>query len=345
MRVLLTADPFLPVPPKLYGGIERVIDGLIRGLRAEGVVVGLVAHADSSCVVDAKYSWSEVHPTSWLEHWRCARDLRAAVRAFRPDVVHSFSRLAYLAAAGLRVTPRIMSYQRQPTARTVQWSSWLAGDALQFTGCSEHIAQQGRQAAGVWTAIPNFIDSQRMTFVASVAEDAPLVFLSRVESIKGADTAIAIARASGRKLIIAGNAPESGAEAAWFAREVMTAVDGDQITYVGAVDDIQKNALLGSAAAMLVPIRWDEPFGIVFAESLACGTPVISSPRGALPEIVDQGKHGFLIRSIEEGVAAVAALPSIDRAACRARALECFSQQSVIPQYRDLYQRLIAGTR
>jgi glycosyltransferase involved in cell wall biosynthesis len=91
---------------------------------------------------------------------------------------------------------------------------------------------------------------------------------------------------------------------------------------------------------MVVPIQWDEPFGIVFAESLACGTPVISCPRGALPEIVRPGIDGFLVQSIEEGCAAVEQVGALDRAACRSRAVECFSPRAVVAQYLDLYERV-----
>ena len=117
----------------------------------------------------------------------------------------------------------------------------------------------------------------------------------------------------------------------------------DGIDYVGPVDDVQKNELLGKAAAMVVPIQWDEPFGIVFAESLACGTPVIACPRGALPEIVRPGVDGFLIKSIEEGAEAVAKVGALDRAACRQRAEQHFSAQAVVTRYIDLYERLRSG--
>ncbi|MGE3298561.1 MAG: glycosyltransferase [Porticoccaceae bacterium] len=344
MRILISADPFLPVPPRLYGGIERVIDGLVQGLRAAGDEVALLAHAESTCAVSQRFAWREVQPQSPGQHLRCIVDFRRAVGEFRPDLVHSFSRLAYLLSRSPRGLPKLMSYQRAPSPRTVTWSSRLAGRSLQFTGCSEYIAGLGRCAGGNWSALPNFIDPEVMRFVPAVAPDAPLLFLSRVESIKGADTAIAIARGSGRRLVIAGNAPEHGAEADWFQREVLPSIDGEQVRYVGAVDDTQKNALLGAAAAMLVPIRWDEPFGIVFAESLACGTPVISCPRGALPEIVETGRHGFLVQDVTEGIAAVARIGEIDRAQCRARALSHFSAAAVVPQYRRLYQSVIAGT-
>ena len=121
----------------------------------------------------------------------------------------------------------------------------------------------------------------------------------------------------------------------WIGRE--------GIEYVGPVDDAQKNVLLGGARAMVVPIQWDEPFGIVFAEALACGTPVISCPRGALPEIVRPGIEGFLIRSIEEGCEAVSRLATIDRAACRRRAEDHFSPAAVVARYLGLYAKVRAG--
>ena len=152
-------------------------------------------------------------------------------------------------------------------------------------------------------------------------------FLSRVESIKGAHWAIEIARRTGHRLVIAGNHAESGAEGDYWRREIEPWIGRDGIEYVGPVDDAQKNKVLGEARAMVVPIQWDEPFGIVFAEALACGTPVISCPRGSLPEIVRQGVDGFLIKSIDEGCEAVAKLgthrprrlPAPRRAGVRAR--------------------------
>src|SRR5436305_932501 len=115
--------------------------------------------------------------------------------------------------------------------------------------------------------------------------------------------------------------------------------------YVGAVDDAKKNKLLGQAAAMIVPIEWDEPFGIVFAEALACGTPVISCPRGALPEIVRNGVDGFLIDNLDEACSAVESLAQIDRLTCRKRAEACFSAQVIVDQYEQLYAKLIPTTQ
>lgn len=339
MRILLSADPLLPVPPALYGGIERVVDGLVGELCARGHQVALVAHPDSTCAVDAFHPWARTG-TGAADSLRNAAVLRGALRSFRPDVVHSFSRLLYLLPLAASPVPRVMSYQRAPTRRTVQWSGRLARGRLTFTGCSEHICQSGRLGGGTWHAIPNFVDLATYEFRERVPDDAPLVFLSRVERIKGAHTAIRAARAAGRRLVIAGNRVHSPDHERYWDAEIAPHLGRDGIEYVGPVDDRQKNALLGGAAAMLVPIEWDEPFGIVFAEALACGTPVISTPRGALPEIVREGVEGFLATGDDALVAAIRRLADIDRRRCRARVETTFSTGVVTAQYERLYRGL-----
>jgi len=346
MRILFTADAELPVPPKLYGGIERVIASLVEEFRRQGHVVGLVAHRDSSVEVDEFHPWPGLSSTGRLDSLRNALALRRAASEFRPDILHSFSRLAWLLSFRFPLStsrfPMVMSYQREPSGRTVALSQKIHGDRLCFTGCSGHIADHGRsQGGGDWSAIPNFIDPSKLEMVAAVPDDAPLVFLSRIEPIKGCHHAIAIAKASGRRLKIAGNRVETGSAAGYWEREIEPHLGKDGIEYVGTVDDTQKNALLGGAAAMLVPIEWDEPFGIVFAESLACGTPVIATPRGAVPEIVQDGLHGFHIRGIDEGVRAVQRLPEISRTACRQRVEEHFTVKVVADRYLELYQARI----
>jgi len=182
------------------------------------------------------------------------------------------------------------------------------------------------------------VELEKYTFQPAVAPDAPLVFLSRVERIKGAHTAIAAAQKTGRRLIIAGNHGTTGEEGCYWQEEVVPHLGRDGIEYVGPVNDIQKDALLGQAAAMIVPIEWEEPFGIVFAESLACGTPVISCSLGALPEIVRDGIDGYLVNSLEEACTAVQNLPKINRLNCRQRSEQYFSASVVLDQYEKLYR-------
>lgn len=348
MNILLTADPELPVPPTLYGGIERVIDLLIKGLRANGHTVGLMAHPDSACAVDAFFPWPGASSRAAFDTVANTKTLWSTVRQFQPTVLHSFSRLQYLLPLLPSSLPKIMSYQRQPTTRTVRWAAQLAGRSLTFTGCSDHICQQGRQAGGHWVPIHNCVDLNTYTFQPQVAADAPLVFLSRVERIKGAHTAIAIAQRTNRRLIIAGNQVNSPDGARYWEEAIAPHLGKNGIEYIGAVNDAQKNELLGQAAAMLVPIEWNEPFGIVFAEALACGTPVISCPRGALPEIVRHGVDGFLINSVEAACIAVESLAQINRHACRQRAEQHFSAAAIVKQYESLYQvvssRLVTQT-
>lgn len=346
MRLLLTADAELPVPPPLYGGIERVIATLIEEFRRRGHQVGLVAHRDSTVEADFFRPWPGLTSTGRGDSIRNAMALRRAAAEFRPDLLHSFSRLAWLFPFCFPLSrfsfPLLMSYQREPSGRTVALSRRIHGQRLRFTACSAQLARKGEErGGGSWTTIANFIDPIKLQMVATVPDDAPLVFLSRIEPIKGCHNAIAIAKVSGRRLKIAGNRVETGSAAGYWEREIEPHLGKDGIEYVGTVDDAQKDALLGSAAAMLVPIEWDEPFGIVFAEALACGTPVIATPRGAVPEIVQDGVHGFHIRGIEEGVKAVQRLPEISRLACRQRVEEHFTVKVVADRYLELYQARI----
>jgi glycosyltransferase involved in cell wall biosynthesis len=337
VRILLTADPTIPVPPVGYGGIERIVAALARAYQEQGHSVGLVAHAASQAKVEALYGWPSTEPALL----RNGLALRQAVRDFRADVLHSFSRLAYMLPLLPTRLPKVMSYQRHTGGATVAWASRLAGRSLRFTGCSDFICSMGRPAGGQWRAIPNFVELEKFDFRSEVLADAPLVFLSRIETIKGADLAIAIAKASGHRLILAGGHGTTGAELAYWNEQVAPRLSPGTVEWVGEVDDRQKNLLLGQAAALLVPVQWDEPFGIVFAEALACGTPVISCPRGALTEIVEEGRTGFLVRTVAEGRSAVQRLHSIARSDCRQAAEGRFSVGPCSERYLELYREMI----
>lgn len=340
MRILLTADPMIPVPPTLYGGIERVISLLIQELGRRGHELGLLAHTDSTEPQCERFAWPDVDMRGRFD-LRFPKELRRVVQQFRPDLVHSFSRLIWLLPLLLQPRlPLVMSYQREISLRNVQLAGRLAGTRLSFTACSAKLMSRVPDRRR-WHAIPNMVDGARFQAQYSLASDAPLVFLSRLDRIKGAHLAIAAARAAGETLIIAGNRAESGPERDYFDQEIAPHLDDRAIRWIGPVDDRQKNELLGRAKAMIVPIQWEEPFGIVFAEALACGTPVIASPRGALPEIVDSGTHGFLVEGQAELVAAIRRLPEIDRRLCRQRFDERFALAPVVDQYEQLYRDLI----
>jgi glycosyltransferase involved in cell wall biosynthesis len=342
MRILLTADPELPVPPNLYGGIERIVNLLVTGLQARGHTVGLVANRNSTSKATPLFPWRGMRSQNTLDALQNTATLWLAIRQFQPDLVHSFSRIFYLLPLLNSRLPKVMSYQRHPSKRTTSWGAKLAKSSLVFTGCSDYICNLGKVNGGSWHTIHNCVELEKYTFVPAVAEDAPLIFLSRVEQIKGAHTAIAAARKAGRRLLIAGNKVNTDEGKRYWLEEIAPHLGKDGIEYVGSVNDAQKNELLGKAAAMIVPIEWEEPFGIVFAEALACGTPVISCPRGALPEIVRQGIDGYLVNDLEEACAAIKNLPQINRNNCRQRVEKYFSASQTVEKYEHLYHKLIS---
>jgi glycosyltransferase involved in cell wall biosynthesis len=344
MRIAITADPYLPVPPRLYGGIERVVDMLVRGLSRRGHEVTLFAHPDSrtpgSLVpygapphVGARARLTELGQVGG-GLWRRRHEI---------DLIHSFGRLAaLLPVLGLRRLPKIQSYQREIPWRGVKAARQLAGPSLCFTACSGSLygARSGEGANGNgWRTIYNGVETARYDAVVSVPPDAPLVFLGRLEPIKGAHHAIAIARAAGRRLVIAGNRVEASAE--YFTTRIAPHLGGPDVTYLGAVDDRGKNAVLGSAAALLMPVEWDEPFGIVMAEALACGTPVIGFARGSVPEIVQDGVNGYVTHTVDEAARAVHRLPAIDRSAVRADCEARFGDRVVVDGYERLYGEML----
>ncbi len=347
LRIALTADPYIPVPPTYYGGIERVVYSLAAHLVARGHDVTLFAHPASS-VPGATLVPYGVPPHRGVV--KRARELaQVGVGLLRRradfDVIHSFGRLAALAPVlACRAVPKIQSYQRAVPWPGIRRAVRAAGESLQFTACSASmfVGHTAGSKCGRWRAIFNGVDLTAYQYSPTVSHDAPLVCLGKVMHKKGVHVAIAIAKRAGRRLIIAGDSVDTGADRDYFVHEIMPAVDGQHVQYIGPVDDAKKNRLLGAAAALVFPTMYAEPFGIVMAEAMACGTPVIGPRRGALLEVVQPGVNGFLCDSVEEGAAAVTQLPSIDRAAVRRDCETRFDAAVIASQYEALYAEALA---
>lgn len=337
MRILFTADPELPVPPKLYGGLERIIYGLVKGLEERGQEVAMIGNSSSEIDIDNLYFWNNVSSKGKINAASNILKLLSVEKKFKPDLIHSFSRLLYMLPLFPKNLKKIMSYGREPTKSTVSNSLKISRNTLSFTGCSDYISDIGRSYGGNWITIHNFVDIDIFKYEPIVSNEAPLVFLSRIERIKGAHNAIKVALETGKKLIIAGNADY---KSSYWKNEIEPYLNKDGIKYIGPVDDNQKNNLLGNAVAMIVPIEWNEPFGIVFIESLACGTPVISCPKGGLPEIIINGKNGFLCDSFEEMCNSVEQISSINRLVCRKTVEKNFSSDHIIDKYHNYYKSL-----
>ncbi len=341
MRIALTADPELTVPPMQYGGIERVIDMLAQTLARRGHDVTLFSHPASTCSV-RRVSWSGRKRQSFRDTLRNAATLARHVAAGRFDIVHSFSRIAYLTPILPWRVPKLMSYQREISPRTTAAAVRMSRGTLEFSAISRQMIEAVR-LAGEWHLIPNGVPLHVYEFKNIVPPDAPLVFLGRIEEIKGPHLAIDIARRSGRRLIIAGNVPD--AHRPWFQTHILPHIDGDRVRYVGPVDDAAKNVLLGEAAAFLMPILWEEPFGIVMAEAMACGTPVLGLRRGSVPEVVEDGVTGFITDTPEELAASVAKIGILSRASSRARVEALYSEDAVTDGYLQVYDRMIHRLR
>lgn len=340
MKIALIVNPLIPVPPEKYGGIERIVFMLIHELQLRGHEITLFAHEDSK-PGSKLIAYRESEPYQLSDMFRINR-LTAGIRSRGFDLVHTFGRMSNITWLMLSRLPKVVSYQLPPTVPQVKKAVMMARrNSLYFTACSNYIADQIRPFCNV-TTIYNGVDVTNYQFNGEVDADAPLVFLGRIQYEKGTAIAIEAAKKTGKKLIIAGNVPAEAKHQAYFEDEVKPHIDQEQITYIGPVNDAEKNELLRNASAMLMPVLWDEPFGIVMAEALACGTPVIGFERGAVPEVVSNGVNGFICHNVSEMADAINQLPAIDRNKCRQVAEAKFSSGVLATQYENLYHQITA---
>ena len=345
MRILLIMDPLIPVPPRHYGGIERVVADLTNELVHRGHSVTLWAAPGSQTDGATEPFGNEGEWTIWSNARNTmvvtARFLR---RSHSYDVVHNFGRLAYLTTILSRDLPKVQTYMRRVNPQNMRRATTLGARRLHYTAVSAAIRDTGTPGGGNWSVIYNCASPEKYTCRTDVdARTAPLVFLGRLERCKGAHTAIEVARRLKRQLILAGNVSPLPEEREYFEKEIEPAIGRELVTYVGPVDDRQKNDLLGRAAALLLPIEWEEPFPVVLPEALLCGTPVVAFRRGGVPEGVDEGLTGFVCDTVEQMMTAVCRVGEVDRAACRTVAERRFSRQAIVDEYEQLYLRLRAS--
>src|SRR5262245_2118626 len=345
MRILLIMDPLIPGPPRHYGGIERVVADLANDLVQRGHSVTLWAAPGSTTDGNIEAFGKEGEWTRWSNTRNTmvvtARFLR---RPHSYDLVHNFGRLAYLTTILSRDLPKVQTYMRTVNPQNMRRAMSLGARRLHYTAVSAAIRDTGKTGGGNWSVIYNCASPEKYTCRTDVdARTAPLVFLGRLERCRGAHTAIQVARRLKRPLILAGNISTLPEEREYFDAEIKPAIDGDLISYIGSVDDREKDALLGRAAALLLPIEWEEPFPVVLPEALLCGTPVLAFRRGGIPEGIDEGLTGFVCDTVDQMSTAVCRLGEIERAGCRTIAERRFSRQAIVNEYEELYLRLRAS--
>ena len=341
MRILQIAPPWFPVPPRGYGGIEWIVSSLADGLTDLGHDVTLVANGDSETRAElvSVYDASTPHRLGdvWME---AAHAVAAYLRAADVDVVHDHTGVigpAIAAAGGLRA----------PVVNTLH-GPWTRDNTVLYRAISRHVAltaishdQAGRAPDGVRVSavVHNGIQTDAYT-VGRDREDF-LLFVGRASHEKGPEIAVEVARRLGMPLVLAMKVNEP-AEHRYLAQVVRPAMAGADVDLRTAVGHDEKADLMGRARAVLAPIGWDEPFGLVMAEAAACGAPVVAFRRGAAPELVFDRVTGRLVApgDVDAMTEAVGELDGIDPLACRAWAEGRFSARRMVQRYLRIYEEM-----
>ena len=338
LRVGMLAPIAWRTPPRHYGPWERVVSLLTEGLVARGVDVTLFATADSvtsarlSAVAPAGYEEDRTLEPKVYEGLHIGA---AFERAAEFDLIHNHFDFLPLTYSGLVDTPLVTTIHGFSSPRILPAYRRYNGRVHYVS-----ISDADRDASLDYAAtVYHGIDIERFTFRAQ--PDDYLLFFGRMHPDKGALDAIEIARRAGRRLVMAGIVQDE----AYFREQVEPRIDGERVQYIGSVGPEERDRVLGGALALLHPIHFDEPFGLSIVEAMACGTPVSAIARGSMAELIRDGELGFLVRTTDEAVAAVARLGSIDRRACRRWVEGRFTADRMVDDYLRVYAAVRAAPR
>jgi glycosyltransferase involved in cell wall biosynthesis len=337
LRIAVVGPVAQPIPPQRSGSVETVTSLLTEGLVSHGHDVTLFATAASRTQAKLHATYSRgYHEDPELWPWEVCEllNLSAALeRAVDFDVIHYQAEYAPLSLpfTGLSSAPLVVTVHHAPSPSEVAMWSRKAG--APFIAISE---MQRRLMPGldVVATIHHAVDTEGL---APVEEpEGYLLFLGRFMPEKGVLEAIEVARRTDRRLVLA------AAKNAYYREVVAPFVDGVNVTYAGEVGPAEKRSLLGRAGALLYPVQSGEPFGLVLAEAMACGTPVAALRRGAVAELVEDGIAGRLFDSLDELVTGLPEVLSLDRARVRRWAVEHFGPERMVAEHLEAYRRLVA---
>jgi glycosyltransferase involved in cell wall biosynthesis len=343
VRIAQVAPLSLPIPPRLYGGTERVVHAISNELAERGHEVVLFAAGESDAPgelvpICPKPLWEMTPLDPFI--YQVVQVEEVVRRSAEFDIIHShIDYLPWLAGSRLQA----------PMVTTLHGRLDLPEHKILFQAFTDQplISISHAQRKPVAHIGLNWVSTVYHGFRLNElyrmgrGDGGYLVFLGRIYHGKGPQEAIRVAMRTGMPIKIAARVdPVEDQE--FFETEVKPLLAHPQVEWLGQLDDTAKAELLAGAAGVLLPLTWDEPFGLVVIEALASGTPVISRPRGSLPELVEHGKHGFLVWTEDEMVEAVGRLGEIDRQACRQHALERFGVEQMVDGYEQAY-RLVAA--
>lgn len=344
LRIAMLAPPWIPVPPPAYGGIEAVVHLLCEGLVRRGHDVTLFAAPGSTSSARLHAPLEEPHDREIgqalyeADHvGSCFQEVAKAAAEGAPyDVIHDHCGSVALVTAPFVMTPVVHTVHGPFAGEMVPFYRRHGRKAVIVALSRDQLSRAPMQAHGAHV-VPNPIDVGAYPFAEK--KDDYVLWIGRMSPEKGAHRAITAARQADVPLVLAG--PVQPGQEKYFGTEVEPHVDGNRVRYLGEIAVDEKGELFARARAMLMPIRWHEPFGMVMTESLACGTPVIAFPEGSAPEIVDDGRTGLLARDEDEMAAAIDRAGAIDPRQCRAAVVERFDVERVVERYEHVYRDAI----
>ncbi|MDQ3978239.1 MAG: glycosyltransferase family 4 protein [Actinomycetota bacterium] len=335
MRIGIVSPPWAPVPPRLYGGIEQAIDGLARGFQAAGHEVLMFTTGDSTSQV----------PKKWLlaisEGWRMGYtvpELRHVMAAYDEltdyDVIHDHSVLGPVYAERFPGLPVVTTVHGPFNEELTDIYRRVAARVpiIAISNAQRRVVPDLKIAR----VIHHGVDPAAFPF--GNGDGGYCLFLGRMNADKGAQRAVDAARKAGIPLVMAGKCREPW-EHQFFDHEIKPHLSED-ITYAGEVPHEEKVELLANARCLLFPIRWNEPFGLVMLESMACGTPVLAFREGAAPEVVEDGVTGFLCDDENHMADNIGRVDSLDRADCRKAVETYFSLDRCVAEHLELFEDL-----
>lgn len=337
LRIGVIAPPWIPIPPPKYGGTELVVDVLCRGLQDLGHEVVLFTVGSSTCSVERKWLFETCDPDRIGFAIRELRHVAAAYEALADcDIIHD-NTYSGLFLSQLRPGPPVVATNHSAFDADMIDLYGRAAQQVPLIAISEDHA---RRSGGVPIAavIHNGLDLDRYRFDDRGGDY--LVALGRMNPDKGIHIAIEVARETGLDLAIAAKMRQPWEER--YFEETVKPMLGNGVEYIGEVDHAQKVELLSGALALINPIEWPEPFGLVTVESLACGTPVVSLDRGAAPELVEHRSTGYLACTTEQLIRGVGEVDRIDRAYCRQAAESRFSMERLARDHEAFYRSVLA---
>jgi glycosyltransferase involved in cell wall biosynthesis len=339
VRVAMISPPWFPVPPRGYGGIERVVSLLTEELRRRGHHVTLFAQEGSTggdrVIALAPAEWAgQLNAPARLETY--LRRVYQALGELDVDVIHDHNDITGMLAAAV-AAPRaavVATVHGVVPPHLAEFLAELHG-SVHLVALSE--AQRSQAARAPWVAVvPNAVD------VVHDGVDHPRTYLAQLARInrdKGQHLAIAAARQAGIPLVLAGKVDTVPGMRRYFTEQIEPHL-GHGVTWISDVAGESRVELLSGAVAMLYPLQWEEPFGLAMAEAASCGTPVIAFPRGAAREVVEEGVTGFLVDDTEQMAAAVERVSEIDRRRCATRARERFAPGRMAAGYERVYRQV-----